>query len=696
MKFRINNSKKTNSIILTALLFTSAVFAQKTDQNSFGADIYQVQAMLNSGLPANLSDNFGISVAIDGDTAIVGTQNQDIGANAVQGAAYIFVRNGSTWNLQQMLTSSDGRARDKFGAEVAVEGDTAFVARYNPTTAGFGDGKIYVFRRIGTNWSETQTVVSADIADGDAFGSAMAVDNGTLVAGAPGKGFLGATYIFTSNRGGTWTQQVKLTQQNPVLFDNFGWSDDISGYSLIVGNPGASGLGAEQGRGFAYVFTGSGTNWTQQGRIQASDRAAGDLFGFDVAISGNTAAIGASDDDSFKGAVYVFTRNGGTWVEQTKIVHPNTSTLNRFGTSVAFEGQTLAVTAPKFDAQPNPVRGTVVYSGSGGNWNQVDFLETSGASCVDINNNSIISGQATAGNSTNGEVFVHASTSSPTQSPNFNFDFDGDGKADLSVFRPNEGTWYLNRTTAGFGVANFGLASDQLAPADYDGDGKTDIAVWRDSAQSRFYILQSSNNTVRQAIFGITGDNPKVVGDWDGDGIADLAVYLAGAQSVFYYLGSNNNPNGNITFLNWGTIGDKPVRGDFDGDGKLDLAVFRPSNAVWYIRRSSDNQASFINWGLATDKIVPADYDGDTKTDLAVYRDGAWFILQSSNSQLRFESFGLAADQTVPADYSGDGKADIAVFRSGIWYVLQSADRNIVISNFGLTGDIGVPGTFTN
>lgn len=270
------------------------------------------------------------------------------------------------------------------------------------------------------------------------------------------------------------------------------------------------------------------------------------------------------------------------------------------------------------------------------------------------------------------------------------FDYDNDGRADVSLWRPSDGNWYLNRSKDGFTAVNFGLNGDIIAPADFDGDGKSDISVFRPST-GVWHRLNSSNGQYISIQFGQSGDIP-VQADYDGDGKADIAVWRP-SDGVWYRL---NSSNGNFVTYAFGSSGDKPAVGDYDGDGKADYAVFRPSNSVWYLQQTTAGFAG-ITFGLSTDLITPADYDGDGKTDISVFRpsNGSWYRLNSSNGQFVGLQFGSGSDIPVPADYDGDGKMDIAVFRPSntIWYLLRSTEGYAEVL-FGLNGDVPIPSAF--
>ncbi len=262
-------------------------------------------------------------------------------------------------------------------------------------------------------------------------------------------------------------------------------------------------------------------------------------------------------------------------------------------------------------------------------------------------------------------------------------DFDGDGKTDVSVFRPNEGNWYIsNSSNASAAVVKFGLGSDILTPADYDGDGKTDIAVFRNGT---WFLLQSANGFAAVQ-FGADGDIPQPA-DYDGDGKADLAVFRP-EHGVWYLLQSSAG----FAAAQFGIETDKPVAADYDGDGKTDIAVFR--NGTWFLLQSANGFAA-VRFGTDGDKPVTGDYDGDGKSDIAVFRPStaSWFYLNSSNNSFVAVQFGISSDAPSPGDYDGDGKSDIAVFRAseGNWYIMQSRNGSFRAQNWGLNQDISVP-----
>lgn len=341
------------------------------------------QAYLKAPNPDE-NDWFGYVVALDGDTLAVSAPNEDSNAVGVggdqtnndlpnSGAVFVFTRSGTTWTQEAYLKASNPGVGDQFGWTVDLNGDTLAVGAQGEDSDAVG--------------------VNNDQSNDDADGS-------------------GAVYVFTRS-GTTWSQQAYLKASNTDAYDAFG-TVSLDGDTLAVGArlefSGATGVDNDEtdnsapGAGAVYVFTRSGTTWSQQAYLKASNTGPGDNFGHSVSLDGDTIAVGAykeasnatmingdqSDDSAeLAGAVYVFTRSGSTWTQQSYIKASNAEEGDLFGLSVALSGDTLAVGAYREDSASSFVNGdqtdnsaenagaAYVFTRSGTTWSQQAYLKAS-------------------------------------------------------------------------------------------------------------------------------------------------------------------------------------------------------------------------------------------------------------------------------------------------------------------------------
>jgi len=339
-------------------------------------------------------DGFGTSVSVsgDGNTAVIGTPYTVANNVSNGGSVYIFVRSGNTWTQQAKLTSSDVANNDYLGISVSVshDGNTFITGAYqedpNSTTDG---GSAYVFTRSGTTWTQQAKLVSSDVESNDQFGLSVSIsgDGDTAIVGAyleesvtPGYSS-GSAYVFTRS-GTSWSQQAKIVGSSVNIDEQFGQSVDISydGNTVIIGNK--SDLYAGQlSSGSATVFTRSGTTWTEERILIASDAGFLNQFGISVSISddGNTALVGCFNKDT----AYVFTRSGTTWSEEFKLIPwGNVSSTPKFGAysvSLSGNGNVALVSAPQNSTQNNSYTSdgtTYVYVRIGTEWFDYTILSS--------------------------------------------------------------------------------------------------------------------------------------------------------------------------------------------------------------------------------------------------------------------------------------------------------------------------------
>lgn len=394
-----------------ALTFASIAFLLPTFAPGAGASypplagpLIQPQRLQASNPGA--TDLFGISVSLSGDTAIVGAYQNNNSGRVDAGSAYVFKRSGDAWSEQQRLQASDAAAGDYFGFSVAIDGDTAVVSSImDRNGSGQAAGSVYVFTRSGGVWTQQQRIQPSDAALNDQFGRCVAVSGDTMVissvADDDGGSNAGSVYIFT-NSNGVWTQQQKLQASDRKASANFGHALALDGNTFIIG-AWQDNLSGKTAAGAAYVFTrGGGGVWTQQQKLTASDANVHDFFGTSVALSGDTAIVSAplnNQAGNDAGQAYVFNRSAGVWTEQQRLLSSDITDDDYFGGYVALSGDTAVISSLLDDNGGGTDAGAayVFTRSSGGVWaEQEKFAASDGAANDSFGNSIALSGDAVA------------------------------------------------------------------------------------------------------------------------------------------------------------------------------------------------------------------------------------------------------------------------------------------------------------
>jgi FG-GAP repeat len=391
---------------------------------------------------ATAGDEFGGSVAVSGDTIVVGARwNDDAGIDS--GSAYVFVRSGLTWTQQQKLTATDAAAGDRFGGSVAISGDRVVVGAQWDGDAGDASGSAYVFVRSGTTWDEEDKLTATDAAAGDRFGRSVAISEDTVVVGAlwddDAGDASGSAYVFVRS-GTTWPEEDKLAATDAAAGDEFGRSVSVSGNIAVVGAWLDDDAGIDSGS--AYVFVRSGTTWTEEDKLIATDGASGDEFGVSVSVSGDTAVVGAPHNDSpaFRsGSAYVFVRSGTTWTEEDKLAATDGASDDHFGESVAVSGDTVVVGAPFHEATGYHQGSAYVFVRSGTTWSPQKKLTATDAAARD-------------------ELGVSVSVSGDTVVMGSRLD-DDKGESSGSAYVHESGTFVFGGTLSGTMFCDDGLGT---------------------------------------------------------------------------------------------------------------------------------------------------------------------------------------------------------------------------------------------
>jgi hypothetical protein len=358
-----------------------------------GARWAEEALLLPSGL--SLSDAFGCAVALSGDgtRALVGASRDETAGGRAAGSARVFLRTGTSWTEEVLLSASDGAESDRFGFSVALntDGSRALVGVLSDdTSAGVDSGSVRVFVRTGTSWAEEATLLAPDTAAGDQLGYAVSLsgDSSRALAGAPGdtigtRTLAGSSRVFV-RAGAVWSHEATLSAPDFATNDRFGMSNALStdGTRALVGVPSDDTTGGADA-GSARVFVRTGVSWVQETTLLAIGGSTLDRLGW-VSLSGDgsRAIVGADRDDTVggtnAGTARVFSRTGTSWTEEALLLAPDGATDDGFGwaSALSADGSRALIGAISDDA-PSIDSGSVRVFVRGASWTEEARLFTS-------------------------------------------------------------------------------------------------------------------------------------------------------------------------------------------------------------------------------------------------------------------------------------------------------------------------------
>lgn len=282
---------------------------------------------------------FGCAVSIDGNFAIVGEWRH----NQLAGAAYIFKRTDKGWIEEQKLVAEDGTSQDYFGISVAIDGDYAIIGAGGDDDQGSYSGSAYIFKRNTKGWYQQAKLLASDGMEGDWFGTSVSILDDRAIVGATGTDSGGTAYVFKLS-GSTWDEEDKLIATDAGGDKSFGISVFLDGDYAVIGARTDNVNGPYSGS--AYIFKRTGSSWNEEAKLLPSDGTDHFHFGYSVIMKGDYSIIGAFGADMGKGAAYMFKRSGTNWVEEIKLTASDGENYDNFGNSVSWDEEYLVIGAP--------------------------------------------------------------------------------------------------------------------------------------------------------------------------------------------------------------------------------------------------------------------------------------------------------------------------------------------------------------